>query len=140
MKKILSIVLVLVTMFSITVTANAAASDDYGIMPCYNNTTTAFGSLSIDSNGKATATAVCNGKDSVTTKIVVTTKLERKFGIIWLDVSDGEWTDTVNGEYLSKVHSIQLSKTGTYRATFTFTVYGSGGSADEIEIVKTATY
>ena len=86
----------------------------------------------IDENGLATVSYTCIGYRNITTSIVVTTKIEKKTLWWWSDVDGAEWTDQSNEYYCAHDHSIQLSKSGTYRATITYTVYGSGGEADVI--------
>lgn len=129
MKKVLSIVLAILTVFSI-VTITATALD---VEPRWNNTATANSSLYINGSGRASVTFYCYGIAGVTTSVKAETKIERKWGIFWLDVDGGEWTDTTNENYISLTRYMQLSKTGTYRATTDFTVSGTGGSADKIE-------
>lgn len=129
MKKVLSLALVVLTVFSV-VSITAAALD---VEPRWNNTNSAISSLYINSSGRASVAFTCIGIAGRTTSIKAETKLERKWGIFWLDVDGGEWTDTVNDSLISLTHYLQLSKTGTYRATTNFTVSGTGGSADEIE-------
>lgn len=129
MKKVLSIVLAILTVFSI-VSITAAAVD---VEPRWNNTATANSSIYINSSGMASVSFNCSGYAGTTTNIKAETKVERKWGIFWLDVDGGEWVDTVNDNYLAVTHYLQLSKTGTYRATTNFTVSGTGGSADKIE-------
>lgn len=129
MKKILSLVLVVLTVFSV-VSITAVALD---VEPRWNNTATATAALYVNSSGRASIAYTCVGVAGVTTNIRAETKLERKWGIFWLDVDGGEWTDTIDENYLSLTHYLQVSKTGTYRATVNFTVYGTRGAADEIE-------
>lgn len=139
MKKVLSIVLALIAVLTmVNMTSNYAEAAD--IKPYYNNVNSTHVSLTINSSGKATVTVTCRGISGTTTGITAETKLERKWGIFWLDVDGGEWTDTVSSTNLSKSHTLQLSKTGTYRATTTFTVSGSGGANDSIEVSSTYTY
>ena len=136
MKKTISLLLVVLTVFSLaSITVSAAT-----VEPRWNNANTAVVVLGINSDGKASITFNCAGISGVTTKITAETKLERKWGIFWLDVDGGEWTDTTSNTYLAKKHEIQLTKTGTYRATTTFTVSGSGGSNDVIEVTSQDTY
>lgn len=136
MKKTLALVLMILTVFSMVgITANAT-----GVEPRWNNTNTATVVLGINSSGKATISYNCMGISSLTTSITAETKLERKWGLLWLDVDGAEWTDTTTNTYLSKTHNIQLSKTGTYRATTKFTVSGSGGSNDSIKVTSQDTY
>lgn len=124
-------VLSVVSILGITVVA---------VEPRWNNANSAFVSLSINSGGKATITYNCAGISNVTTGIVGETKLERKWGILWLDVDGAEWTESTDGLVLSKSHTFQLSKTGTYRATTKFTVSGTGGSNDSIKVTSEDTY
>ena len=128
MKKVLSLVLVVLTLISfVGITAVA-------VEPRWNNTNTANVSLSVSGAGIATVAFNCTGKTGVTTGITAETKLERKWGILWLDVDGAEWIDTTSKIYMSTSHTFQLSKTGTYRATTKFTVSGTGGSNDSITV------
>lgn len=141
MKKILAVVIVVLTlMSSISLAASAIVEPDNGIEPLYNNTSIATVSLSINSSGLATIGVNCRGINGVTTQIVARSKLERKFGLLWLDVDGAVWTDTVYGHTLGKSHTFRLSKTGTYRLKTTFTVSGSGGANDTITATSTDSY
>ena len=134
MKKALSLLLIVLTVVSlmgITVVA---------VEPRWNNANSAFVSLTINNSGKATITCNCAGISGVTTGITGDTKLERKWGLLWLDVDDAEWTASTSGVLLTKTYVVQLSKTGTYRATTKFTVSGSGGSNDSIKVTSEYTY
>lgn len=132
MKKLFSLILALTAVFSlVSFDMNKASAADIDLM--YNNTSSAKVALSINSSAKATISLNCVGISGTTKKIVAETKLERKWGLLWLDVDGGEWTDTVNKSTMSLSHTIQLSKTGTYRVTTTFTVSGTGGADDTIK-------
>lgn len=134
MKKAISLLLVVLSIISvlgITVVA---------VEPRWNNANAASISLYISNSGIAGVTLNCAGITGVTTNITAETKLERKWGILWLDVDGAEWIDTSNKVYLVSDHSFQLSKTGTYRATTKFTVSGSGGSNDSIKCTSQYTY
>ena len=134
MKKIISLILVVLTLVSLVgITAVA-------VEPRWNNAASALVSLYINSSGKASITYNCTGISNVTTGITAETKLERKWGLLWLDVDGAEWTDTTADVFLSKTHEIQLTKTGTYRATTKFTVSGTGGSNDSIKVTSEDTY
>lgn len=139
MKKVLSVVLAVIAVFSFV---NIDMNDVYAmdVQPRWNNTNSTTAALTISSGGEASVVVNCFGISGVTTKIVAETKLERKWGIFWLDVDGGEWTDTVNGRNMSITHYLQLNKTGTYRATTTFTVTGSGGANDVIECESQCVY
>ena len=134
MKKIVSLILVALTVISlVSITAVA-------VEPRWNNANSAIVSLEVNSSGKASVALNCAGITGVTTRITAETKIERKWGILWLDVDGAEWTDSTTNVFLSTGHSIQLSKTGTYRATTKFTVSGTGGSNDSITVRSEYTY
>ena len=134
MKKTIAIIITVLSVVSILgITAIA-------VEPRWNNTNAANVSLSINSNGKATVAFNCTGITGKTTGITAETKLERKWGILWLDVDGAEWTDTTTNIYLSTSHTFQLSKTGTYRATTKFTVSGTGGANDSIKVTDEGAY
>ena len=132
--KALSLVLFVVIMltFSLSIFAD-------GIAPYYNNTVSTNTVFDIDENGEAIVTFICRGIRGTTTKIVVETKIERKSGSSWVQVANASWTDQSTVYYCSGVHSIQLTQGGTYKATVTYTVSGSGGENDVIvdEIERT---
>ena len=126
MKKALAFLLVVLSVFSIMGCTVMAA----GVEPRWNNTSSATVGLVIDDSGEASIGLYCVGKSGVTTKIIADTKLERKWGLFWLDVDGAEWTDTVNGTNLATGHTVQLSKKATYRAKTEYTVSGTGGAND----------
>ncbi len=140
MKKVLALILAVISVVSFSVVMVQATNADNGIMPCLNNTNSASVTIGIDSSGEATIAYNCIGISGVTTRIVAETKLERKWGLLWLDVDGAEWTDSTNGKYLSGSHTVNLEKTGTYRATAVYTVTGTGGSADNITCQAQDTY
>ena len=100
------------------------------IMPRFNNLNTTEAIFVIDENGVATVSYTCIGYSGIATRIVVETKIEKKFLWWWNDVDGASWTDESTEYYCVNDHSIQLTKSGTYRATVTYTVYGTGGEAD----------
>ncbi len=128
MKKLISVILCLAILSTIAVTAYAS---DVAV-PYSNNVYTVDVSFSITSNGKATVSYEYRGKSGVTKSAKVVTKVQKKFGLIWITVDDGNWTDTSTAVNFSQSHSVQLSKTGTYRAHVEFTISGTGGSDDKI--------
>lgn len=117
---------------------SAAVASGNEIMPCYNNTNSATANMDISDSGKMTINYKVSGYSSVTTKIVITTYIEKRtLGLFWTRVdigtTDNEWVDTINGYKYSGSRTYQLSSSGTYRVTINYKIYGSGGSADEIE-------
>lgn len=127
MKKIIAFILCAVILFATTTTAYASS-----IQPYSNNVTSTNVYFSISSSGKATVSYEYYGKSGVTRSAEIETKVQKKFGLIWITVDNGNWTDTSTATNFSKSHSVQLSKTGTYRAHVEFTISGSGGSDDKI--------
>jgi hypothetical protein len=127
--KAISLVMSIAMLLIMTMQVFAAENE---VMPRYNNTGSTEVVFVIDENGLATVSYTCIGYRNITTSIVVTTKIEKKTLWWWSDVDGAEWTDQSNEYYCAHDHSIQLSKSGTYRATITYTVYGSGGEADVI--------
>ncbi len=142
MKKVLAVIsIILVLLSSLSVAVVAASNDENeGIAPCYNNTNVATALLTINSSGRAQVSLHCMGISGVTTKIIAESKIQKKFGLIWINVSDAEWTDTAYSFSLNKTHYYQLEKSGTYRVKVTYTVSGSGGSNDSITLTCEDTY
>lgn len=93
------------------------------------STTTSF---AISNSGKATVNNSYIGFSGITTGGKITTKVQKKVGLIWVTVSGGSWTDTSSATNYSKSHSVQLSSTGTYRAHVVFVISGTGGPDDKI--------
>lgn len=127
MKKLIAVILCFVTLFSLFVPVYASGISTYS-----NNVYTTNVLFSISSAGKATVTSNYSGKPGLVTKATIETKIQKKFGLIWINVDGGKWTDTSTNTNYSVSHSLQLSKTGKYRAHVEFTISGTGGSPDEI--------
>ena len=100
------------------------------ITPYYNNTSSTEAVFVISESGLATISYACFGYEGITTRIVVETKIQKKFLWWWNDVDGASWTDEAAKVYCANDHSIQLSKSGTYKAVITYNVYGTGGEAD----------
>lgn len=127
MKRFTALMLCLVTFITATITVYAD-----GIQPYYKNINSVTTSFSISSSGKATVNNTYSGITGTTKNVKITTKVQKKYGLIWITVSGGSWTDTSTATNFSKSHSVQLSKAGTYRAHVEFKISGSGGSDDKI--------
>lgn len=128
-KKILSFMMVTVMLVALA-TPIFAVRDNAA--PYYNNTATTQNTFVIDETGLAGVNFTIRGYRGITTKIVVDTKIERQSGSSWVQVTNASWTDESTLYYCSCEHEIQLTQRGTYKATFTYTVSGSGGAADVI--------
>ncbi len=127
MKRFIAMVLCFVTLLTATFPVYASSITTYT-----NNVNTTNTSFSISSTGNATVSNSYTGKTGLVTKGTIETKIQKKFGLIWITVDNGSWTDTSTATNFSKSHSVQLSKTGTYRAHVVFTISGTGGSDDKI--------
>ena len=127
MKRFTALLLCLVTLITATITVYADS-----IQPFSNNVNSTEVSFIISSSGNATVTCKYYGKSGITKNSEIVTKVQKKFGLIWITVSGGSWTDTSTATNFSKSHSVQLSDTGTYRAHVEFTISGNGGSDDKI--------
>lgn len=144
MKKIfafmMSVIMFITCFGALTVQATGAEE----ITPYYNNTNTAYVSFNISSSGTATVIINCSGKSGVAQSITARSYIQRKVGLIWVKVDNGltndEWVDYRTGSILNASHSLQLSKKDDYRVKVEITVSGTGGSADVIEKVVTASY
>lgn len=135
--KVLSLVLVTVLLLALALPAFAMGNS---ITPYYNNTATAEMTFVIDINGLATVDYTCRGYRGITTKIVVDTKIERQNGSSWAEVENASWTDQSTLYFCTNEHEIQLTQRGTYKATVTYTVSGSGGATDVITKEYQCTY
>ncbi len=135
--RVLSLALLAILMVSLAM--SVFASTKGGITPYYNNTSITETIFTINESGYAILTCTCRGYRGIVSKIVIDTKIEKQSGSSWVEVDGASWTDESTLYYCSKEHSIQLSARGTYKATVTYTVSGSGGADDVItrEIEKT---
>ena len=135
MKKTIAFILCILLLFGISSTAYANDVEnviDEEIILRLSNSNNAYTTFSISDSGKATVANSYSGKSGKFKSAKITTKVQKKIGIIWVTISDGSWTDTSTSLNYSKSHTIQLSSTGTYRAHVVFVISGSGGSDDRI--------
>lgn len=130
MKKILAFLLTVITVLSITVTAYAENTETYDLI----GAATASTSLSISSAGKATASDRYMG-GSGEKVLQVTTKIQRKVGLVWVKVDSAEWTVTsTNCLDYSNSHSVNLSQSGTYRSHAVFTILMKNGETKKMTV------
>ncbi len=127
MKKMIAVILCLVTFFTVTLTAYASE-----IQPFSNNVGNTNTVFTISNSGLATVKNTYSDSLNRVTSAEIVTKVQKKVGLIWVTVSNGSWTDTSTATSFSKSHSVQLSSKGTYRAHVVFTISGTGGSDDKI--------
>lgn len=145
MTKRLTGIISVILAFCLFVVPLSPVSAAEGVTPRYNNVSSVTAAISINDSGKLTITYNYAGSSSITTKAVITTYVEKKFlGLFWrrvdIGTTDNQWVDTINNYRYTGSRTYQLSSTGTYRVTVIYKIYGSGGSADEIELQKTDSY
>ena len=128
MKKI-SIILIMCLLMSLGMSIIASANE-YTVEPRYNNSSAISYDFCI-SDDKAIATVYISGFDSVTTRITVNVKLQKRalLGLWWNDVE--EWNATTT-DYSHIFEFVEPVGNGTYRCSFEITVEGNGGSADVV--------
>lgn len=132
MKKVLSMFLVLVMCFSLSVAAAAKTLPTDTAQPYYETGSSAKSILYLDGS---TATCVSNFLgDSDVTKIVVTQKLQVLAGFFWYSLDNLTCTRTVysNNAYISTSAS-DLPKT-SYRLGTTFDVTTKSGKTETITV------
>ena len=126
MKKLLSVMLILVMLMQITIPVEAAQSAS--IAPCYVNTEQATATLTVSDSGSATVRVTCSGNSNVT-QIRVTAYIEKKEGTSWKRVNIGTttnaWTYSTTLTRLAKSYTTQLPSCGEYRTVVTFVVTGT---------------
>ncbi len=149
MKKIIKRALASILVLCLSVvpfcSVSAAAATPDEVMPLYNNTSSASSNINISSNGQLKIYYDYTGLSGKTTKVVITTYIEKRtLGLFWTRVDNGQsndqWVDTSYSLDYYNLRTFQLSSTGTYRVTVIYKVYGSGGTADEIKCVMKDSY
>ena len=128
-KRILTLTMLALMLFALAVPAFA---EENAVMPRYNNLTFTNEKFVISDDGLAMINYICEGYQGVTTRIVVTVKLQKQFWWWWNDVNGASWTYETTNYCCDKTDTYQLSNTGTYKAIITYNVYGTGGEADVI--------
>ncbi len=139
MKKIISVLMCLVMLFSLFTTI-ASAEENYEPAPCFNNTSSAALVFTVE-DGEAGATIYFNGYTGLCTGGTVTTKIQKRYlWVFWKDIDNAEWVDEVNDDSFFTYHSVNVSDKGTYKATVEFVIRGTGGSDDVFEIEREYKY
>ena len=127
MKKIIAVCLCLIVLCSMPISVYASS-----IQPYYNNVDRVNTVFTISDSGVATVKNSYTGITGTMKSAKISTKVQKKVGIIWVTVDNGSWTDNSSSNDFAKSHSVQLSGKGTNRAHTVFTFSGSGGSDDKI--------
>lgn len=137
MKKILAVILAMVTMLSCStgvfvLSEEKSVKEEAGLFYLYTSKVTS--NISISSK-TATCKSVVTGIIGTTTKIVITQRLQKKSGDTWTNVQS--WTKTVNGYTTSFTNSKSSLASGTYRTRTVAKVYK--GTAYETITVNSST-
>ncbi len=140
-RRILALVQTVLLLAGLAIPALAAGE----ITPYYNNTSNDQNSASVSESGVLSILNRHRGIEGTTSKVVITTYVEKKIlGLFWSRVDigqpDNQWVDTTYNINYSKTYTHQLTSTGTYRVTTIFIVSGTGGADDEIVRTSEVTY
>ncbi len=126
MKKIISLLLVMITLVQVIIPVSATHVQ--GFSARYVNAEQATVTISISASGVATVRITCSGNSDVSS-ISTTTYIERKSGTSWQRVNIGTttntWTYNTTQSRVAKSYTAQLSSTGQYRTVVVFVVKGS---------------
>lgn len=124
MKKIISAIIAIVTVFNFGISAYAEPETqtyvDNGISVCYLYTNKVESALSISSK-TATCKSTIRGISGTTTKIVVTQTLQKENGSSWDNVTS--WSKTYNSWYAIYKNTKSFLSSGTYRVKTVAKVY-----------------
>lgn len=136
-----TIATLLLICFSVFVaqTISAKAAPRY-VTPSYVSST-----MAINDQGVMTITYQYSSDSSNTSKVEITTYIEKRtLGIFWTRVDigtpDNQWTDTIYNYRYTGSRTYQLSDTGTYRAKVTYNFYSNSVLTDTVECEDTDTY
>lgn len=135
MKKIISLIFCCLIFVFIPVSVFATvpeSADESGLSTIYINVVDASTTFKISNTGKATVRDSYSGKVGKFKSATVSTKVQKKVGVIWVTVNGASWKTSSSSVDYSKAHSVQLSNKGTYRAYSEFKLYNVDGSDEEI--------
>ena len=132
MKKIISLILIILTLINIGVVSASAETADNTIMPRWDNTRYNANTFGI-ADGVAYVTVEYTGYPETFSRAEVTVKIQKRFlWLFWDTVETWSFTSTVRDEFRYAEIPIEVSE-GTYRAKFEIKIYGTDGSVDNIE-------
>lgn len=130
MKRLVVCMMVIISLFSVSVVPGFAAAIDPGeseTMPCYDYAESVAVSLDVSKGGTATATAEIAGYPGTTTKVSVYMYLERK--------EDGKWVTVESWSERTSSHSVTLEESVDVDSGYTYRVrtscYAYSGTASE---------
>lgn len=134
-KKIISLSLTIVMMLCcIALPASAAVIEEETISPMTLYTEKVTSTISISSK-VATCKSTVIGIPGITTKIVITQRLQRLEGTSWVNIKS--WTKTVNSDYATFTNQSGTLVSDTYRTRTIAKVY-SGTAYETIRLNSTS--
>ena len=132
MKKIISLILIMLTFVNIGVVSASAETIDNVITPRWNNTAANANSFGV-SNDIAYVTVEYTGYSATFSRAEVTVEIQKRFlWLFWDTVETWSFTSTIRDDFRHAEIPID-SGTGRYRAKFEIDIYGTDGSVDHIE-------
>ena len=140
MKRILTMILTTVFLFTLVVIPVSAVSYDDQVAPCFNNTIQATSNFNISESGLATVNLKYIGYPNTATGATITCSVEKSTSSGWVTVNGASWTDEVTGFTNTVQHTVQLTSRGTYRMVYEYEIRGTGGAADIISDTIEKTY
>ena len=140
MKKILTIILTTVFLFTLVAIPVSAVNYDDQVAPCFNNTIQATSNFNISESGLATVNLKYIGYPNTATGATITCSVEKSTSSGWVTVNGASWTDEVTGFTNTVQHTVQLTSRGTYRMVYEYEIRGTGGAADIISDTIEKTY
>lgn len=136
MKKVISLILVIVSLFAtLLIPAQAAQVDQ--VSPQYVTSDNAYTHLTISTSGEVKVVVKLTGMSDVA-EISVTTYLEQKIGNTWYRARVNPWTYSTSNSFCATSFKCNISNSGTYRARSTFTVTGT--TVETITVIDECTY
>lgn len=136
MKKIIAFSVCLALLF---ITFSIVVVADNNTTPYANNVNVCNANLEINQYGHAIVAVGYYGYQGITSGATITVQMQKKFlGLFWRDVDGKYWEYSSNEVSFEVSNTVQLSDKGTYRIVVNFSIYGSGGTTDNIEKIVEA--
>lgn len=130
MKRLVVCMMVIISLFSVSVVPGFAAAIDPGeseIMPCYDYIRSASTMLEISEDGVATATVKITGYSGTTTGVHIFMYLEREENDKWVTVES--WSERTSSHSVTLEESVDVDSGYTYRVRTS--CYAYSGTASE---------
>lgn len=140
MKRILTMILTTVILFTLVAIPVSAVNYDDQVAPCYNNTMQTTTNFNISETGLASVNLKYIGHPAKATGATITCSVEKSTSTGWVTVSGASWNDEVTGFTNTVQHTVQLTSRGTYRMVYEYEIRGTGGAADIISDTIQKTY